>query len=239
MKNLLVGTVVILSAFSAFSQGTVVFSLRSSGTSHVYAPLNGSDTVSIVGQATNDGVPSGTTSYGGRALIGANGLTGPYGAQTTLTSILGGPAGAAESSLIPGALGTAIGGGTATTFRTGVAAGANAAAFATFNNIALDANTAVFEVVAWDNSSGLYSTWALGSTAWLVGLIAAGKSGLFTLHEIGGNLNGPPPLYPTSTSSDTVAMQSFNLWWTPEPSTASLAGLGIGLCLWARRRLGA
>src|SRR2546426_981078 len=61
------------------AQGTVQFNLRLSGTSHIYAPLSPSDTTAIVGQGTNDAVPSGTTSYGGRALIGANGLNLQYG----------------------------------------------------------------------------------------------------------------------------------------------------------------
>ena len=157
MKKLVLAAVTLASAASVFAQGTVNFNLRTSGTSHVYAPLSTLDTTAIIGQGTNDGVPSGTTSYGARTLIGAA-LTGQYGAQSTLTSILGGPSGSAESSLIPGALGTTIGGGTATTFRTGTAAGGDAPAFATFSNIAADAGVANFEVVAWDNSSGQYST---------------------------------------------------------------------------------
>src|ERR1043166_5339384 len=151
MKKLVLAAVTLASAASVFAQGTVIFNLRTGGTSHVYAPLGPTDTTSIIGQGTNDGTPSCTTSYGGRVTIGSGGLAGQYGAQSTLISILGGPSGAAESSVVPGALGTAIGGGTATTFRTGTAAGGNANATATFSNVAADAGVANFEVVAWDN----------------------------------------------------------------------------------------
>src|ERR1043166_3393198 len=232
MKKLVLAAVTLASAASVFAQGTVNFNLRVSGTSHIYAPLGVTDTTAIIGQGTNDGVPSGTTSYGARSLIGATLAS----AQTTLISILGGPSGSAESSLLPGALGSCIGGGTATTFRTGSAAGANAAAFATFSNIPGDAGVANFEVVAWDNSSGQYSTWALASVAWANGLIAAGKSHLFDLHQIGGSTFTSPPIFPTTTSADTVAMESFNLYWVPEPSTFALAGLGAAALMIFRRR---
>ena len=194
----------------ASAQGTVQFNLRASGTSHIYAPLGTTETSAIIGQGTNDAVPSGMTSYGSRALIGAT-LTGQYGAQTTLTSLLGAPGtGVAESGLVPGALGTAIGGGTATTFRTGTAAGANAAAFATFAGIPADAPIGSFQVVAWDNSSGQYSTWQLAQQAWWNGIITAGKTPIFTIKNIGGSNNTAPPLFPVGGDT-TLQMRSFNL----------------------------
>ena len=194
----------------ASAQGTVIFNLRSSGTSHIYAPLGTTETSAIIGQGTNDAVPSGMTSYGSRTLIGAT-LTGQYGAQTTLTSLLGAPGtGVAESGLVPGALGTAIGGGTATTFRTGTAAGANAAAFATFAGIPADAPIASFQVVVWDNSSGQYSTWQLAQQAWWNGIITAGKTPIFTIKNIGGSNNTAPPLFPVGGDT-TLQMRSFNL----------------------------
>src|SRR5438093_7135042 len=167
MKKLILAAIAVTCATGVFAQGTVIFNFRTSGTSHVYLPLGPGDTTAIIGQGSGDGVPTGSTSYGGRALIGAGGLAQ---AQSYLTSLLGGPSGSAESSLVPGDLGTTIGGGTATTFRTGTAAGANANATATFNGIAGGAGVANFEVVAWDNTSGLDSTWALGSAAWQAGM---------------------------------------------------------------------
>src|SRR5436309_5661313 len=163
MTNFLIVFVVILSALSAFTQGTVSFNLRLSGTSHVYAPRLGNESLAQIGQGSNDAVPSGTTDWSGWTAIGANGLTGQYGAQNTYTSLLGGPgSNAAESTLLPGTLNFFAGGtNTATTFRTGTTAGANAPATAALFNIPPDATIASFEVVAWDNSSGNYSTWSL------------------------------------------------------------------------------
>jgi hypothetical protein len=66
-------------------------------------------------------------------------------------------------------------------FRTGAAAGSVASSVATFNNILPDAPIATFQMVAWDNSSGLYPTWTEASIAWMADLIAAGKSPLFTM----------------------------------------------------------
>ena len=197
------------------AQGTVQFNMRFSGTSHIYAPLPSDPAASIIGQGADDAVPSGTTSYVGRAVIGAT-LTGQFGAQATLASILAGPPGSPESGLIPAQLGTSIGGGTATTFRTGTAAGANAAALAWPNNTYPDEASATFEVVAWDNSSGQYSTWAQASPAWQAGSIAAGKSGIFTIRNLGGSVNSPPPLFPYGGDTNNQ-MQSFNLYyqWTP------------------------
>src|SRR5438094_693235 len=89
MKSLLIASIVLANASSAFTQGTVIFNLRMSGTSHVYAPHT--PDLGQVGQGSNDGVPSGTTDWSGWTAIGANGLTGQYGAQSTFISILGGP----------------------------------------------------------------------------------------------------------------------------------------------------
>src|ERR1041385_3568203 len=54
----------------ASARGTVQFNLRASGTSHIYAPLGTTETSAIIGQGTNDAVPSGMTSYGSRTQIG-------------------------------------------------------------------------------------------------------------------------------------------------------------------------
>ena len=81
-------------------------------------------------------------------------------------------------------------------------------------------------MVAWDNSSALYPTWAEASVAWAAGTIAAGKSGAFTLASIGGDVNTAPFITPLS----------FNLYMVPEPSTFALAGLGAAAMLIFRRR---
>src|SRR5205807_5031712 len=56
-----------------------------------------------------------------------------------------------------------------------------------------------FQMVAWDNSSGLYPTWTQASVAWENGLIGAGKSDTFVLTHIGGGTN-PPPFMTNLTS---------------------------------------
>jgi hypothetical protein len=150
------------------------------------------------------------------------GTTGALNGPTTFAQLLGAPGtGIPESSLLPGA-------GT-TTFRTGAAAGNVALVTSTFGNIAPDAPVASFEMVAWNNASGLYPTWAQASVAWAAGLIAAGRSPMFTLNNIGGTTFTPPNINP--------AVQSFNIFQNiPEPTTAALLGLGAAAMLIFRRR---
>lgn len=157
-----------------------------------------SDTLHVVHVSNPDGTPVGMGVFA--QLVGAPGSN------------------ASESSLIPG-LGVA-------TFRTGVGAGQLAAFIATFNNIAPDAPFGSFEFVAWDNTSGLYPTWAEASGGWEAGLIYAGRSQEFTLANIGGVAN-PPPVTPS---------ESFRIGPIPEPSAAVLSGLGAATLLYAGRR---
>jgi hypothetical protein len=215
MKKLILAAITVTTAASVFAQGTVSFSNRSaSGTTHVYYTAGVS--TAIQGNTASDS-PAGSTVFNGGVLIGT---TGGMTASTTFAQLLGGPTGAAESSLLPG-LGT-------TTFRTGAASGNVALITSTFNNIAPDAASASFEMVAWDNSSGLYPTWAQASVAWQNNLIAAGRSAEFTLNLIGGAVNTPPNINP--------AVTSFNIYFIPEPATAALLGLGAAAMLIFRRR---
>jgi len=220
MKKLILAAIALSTAAGVFAQGTVAFENRSTaGTSHIYAPLAGSTGFSQIGNGSNDN-PSGTTSWAGFVGIGAGGLTGQYGGTTTLTQLLAANgAGQSESSLIPA--------GSITTFRTGAAAaGFIALTTSTLQNVPPDSAAATLEIVAWDDSSGLYSTWTLASAAWTSGLIAAGKSGSFTVNGIGGSVNTAP----------VFASPSFNLYFVPEPSTFALAGLGAAALLIFRRR---
>jgi PEP-CTERM motif-containing protein len=215
-KLILIAAAVTLSV-NVFGQATVVLNNRvSGGTSHVW----GGGTTQIQGDASND-TPFGATSYAGLTLIGMGG--GGFGAATTMAQLLGAPGtGQPEMNLYEAS-------SSATTFRTGAAAGNTAFREATFNNIPKDSFGGTFEMVAWDNSSGLYSTWASASVAWKNGLIAAGKSPPFDLnYPMGGDINVSPNIEP--------ALQSFNIYVIPEPASGVLAGLGAAALAFHRRR---
>ena len=217
----------LLSVRETHAQGTVIFNQQNSlGTTHVWAnwPFYTNPYISLIGFGSNDS-PSGTTPYSanGQALIGAGGAGGHYGYATTFAQLLAANgAGQPESSLVPS--------GQTTTFQSGTSLGSIAAITDTLSNIPADSPAATLEMVAWDNSSGLYPTWSQASVAWMAGLIDAGKSGAFTVLSIGGSINTPPNILP----------MSFNLYggfgFTPELSALALAGLGSAVMLVFRHR---
>jgi hypothetical protein len=218
MKKLILAAITVTTAVGVFAQGTVTFNNRvaGTGTTHVYSGQTGR-----TGNGPGDS-PAGSVDYSGYILIGT---TGGMTASTTFAQLLGATgAGAAESSLLPGA--------GVTTFRTGAAAGNVAPITSTFANIAKDAPVGSFEMVAWDNSSGLYPTWAQASVAWAAGIIAAGRSAEFTLNSIGGDTFTPPNIV---SSTPGQGLQSFAIG-VPEPTTAVLAGLGAAALMIFRRR---
>jgi hypothetical protein len=75
--------------------------------------------------------------------------------------------------------------------------------------IPADALAATFEIIVWDNSSGLYPTWVQASLGWQSGQIAAGHSSPFTVTAIGGLTNVAPNLNNSQGSAN--GMTSFNL----------------------------
>ena len=220
MKTLVLATFALMMAAGVFGQGTIFFNNRNSlGTSHVYAPLFSG--VGKVGNGPNDG-PSGTTDWTGYTPIGTIGLTGQYGGATTFAQLLAANgANQPESSLTPQ--------GGIVTFRTGAGAGFLQTGFTdTLGNVPKDSPVATLEVVAWDNSSGLYSTYALAYNAWYYGGLGMGWSGPFNQFAVGGDLNTPP----------NTVFPSFNLYSIvgPEPSASTLVGLGAAMMFVLRRR---
>jgi hypothetical protein len=215
MKKLILAAITTACAASVFAQGTIIFNNRVGGTSHVWAG-GGSQ---IQGNASIDS-PAGSTQYPNPPylLIGTVGGLNP---STTFAQLLAAPGqGVAESSLLPS-------GGT-TTFRTGTGSGNIVQITATLGNVPKDSAFATFEMVAWDNSSGLYPTWAQVAAALAAGTpVLSGRSAPFTVANIGGDVNTPPSL---------VGLTSFNIFTVPEPATAALLGLGAAGMLIFRRR---
>jgi len=221
MKKLILAAITLTSAASVFAQGTVTFNNRiaNSATTHVYA-----GPAARSGNTAGD-VPAGSTVYGaGYSLIGTiGGMT----ASSTFAQLIGAPgSAAAESSLLPSAASGV------TTFRTGAGAGNIVQVTSTFANIAADAAVASFEMVVWDNSSGLYPTWTQASAAWGAGLIVAGRSAEFSIASIGGGNNSPPNIVSPNVGE---GLQSFAIG-VPEPTSFALAGLGAAALLIFRRR---
>jgi hypothetical protein len=215
MKSILLGSTVVLTALNLFGQGSVAIVFTShSGTAndHIWGPSPTDPYLSLRGAGSNDS-PSSTTPYqaDGMTLIGANGTGGQSGAATTFGQLLAAPGLDAESSLAPV--------GQPTTFHTGASAGQIVQIMAT-----LSGQTAEVTVqgVVWDNSSGLYPTWAQASAAWLNGLLAGAVD--------------EPQTIAISLGGGTYVMGSFNLYLIPEPSTVALAGLGTAALLVSRRR---
>jgi PEP-CTERM motif len=226
MKKLILAAVATTCAVSVFAQGTVVFNNAVSGSvsTRIFGPDPTNLQRSVVGNRATD-LPVGAQTYTGLTLVGT---TGGMVGSTTFAQLLGADgAGRAESSLLPGA-------GALTSIRSGAASGVIYPTTATFANIAEASAAATLELVAWDNSSGQYPTWAQASTAWKAGLIAAGTSGTWTQNMGGGLVTAPNMV---NTADPTQSVRSFNLYMIiPEPTSAALLGLGAAAMLIFRRR---
>lgn len=231
MKKLILAAFALTTAASVFAQGTIWlgnrFAQTPAVTTHIYAPLSAADTEAITGNAATDN-PIGTTLYGGRKFIGADGnINAQYGAATTLAQYVAvAGAGQPVESLQPV--------GQTTSFRTGTSAGVLTQITSTINQFAPAAvGPFTFSIVAWDNFSGAYPTWELAKPAWEAGLIAAGMMTPFTINSLGGNTT--PQVYPNQVGG---TLTSFNLYFIPipEPSSMVLAGLGAAALLIFRRR---
>lgn len=205
-KNILVALAILGVVASAYSQGTVTFNNLNSAAglkSPVYGPQTGDATQLLQGN-TATGLPVGTQVYTGPLLSGAN-----YTAQIWSAPGNDQP----ESSLVAAT--------PTTTFRTGNAAGFVTATTVTLANVGKDAAAATLQLRVWDNTTG--ATWDAATIK--------GKSALFNVANIGGDLNTPPLL---------AGLTSFNVGGAgpiiPEPSSFALVGLGAAALLIFRRK---
>lgn len=216
MKKYIVAAVALSAALSVLAQGTVNFSTRVTGTvvGHVYNVETPDPGVIKFGNTATE-TPGGTQTYTGAFLTGS-------GWSAQLWAFNG--AGALESSL------AAV--SPVSTFRTGSTLGGTPVPIvATCTGVGAvpAAGTGTFQVRVWNNVGGTLTTWAAAETEWLKGSIAAGKSGLFTISNLGdGALNLP---------ADMANFRSFNVYTiVPEPSTFALLGLGaLGMLIFRRK----
>jgi hypothetical protein len=238
MKKLILAAFALTTAASVFAQGTIAFGNKFTGTwvTHVWGPGTVS-TLSVIGIGSND-TPSGSTfvAPAGSSMIGSAGTAGHYGAATTLAQLLDFNGTTANEALL-------VQDGATTTFRTGVSLGNLAQITSTLDNIPVSGTgngtgAATLEMVAWDASATPngynLATWGTATSmnadeAWLNGLIAAGKSGLFSEASLGAGI----------VTSPSASPNSFNLYFTsvvPEPTSFALVGLGAAAMLIFRRR---
>jgi hypothetical protein len=212
MKRSIITGVLLLGVASVLAQGTINYNNRQSDVdARVYGPLGPGDMTAITGQSPI-GIPPGTTDYGGRPFLAGAG----YYAE-----LWAGPANSPEGSLAPVP-------GTLTTFRTGAFAG-----YFVPSPLAIPipgvppGSVATLQLRVWENLGGTVSDWATAEARWLNGLLAAGKSPLFQSLPLGGGIMLPPNL---------VGLQSFNIYYIPEPGTLALLGLGaLGLMIFRRK----
>jgi len=170
MKKLVMVATLVVCAGSLYAQGTLQFNNRA-GTvvqSRVYAPEPSNSQTRKDGNATN-GVPVGTTTYGGAGLQGT-GFTAQLWAGTN---------GAPESSL--SAIATSD-------FRTGAFAGFWNASDVVLPGV-LPGTQATVQVRVWDNAGGTVTTWAAALTR---PTLAQGKSLLSLTDTLGDGLLNPP-----------------------------------------------
>lgn len=219
MKKLLLTACAMSLVASAFAQGTVVFSTRSSGVTSVLVRYNANVFTQVRGQGASD-LPAGTTDWSGYAALTGSGYSAVLRSAPSGTI-------ADDSTAWASAVAS---------FRTGTSAGAVAGGLTvTLANVAKDSASASLEIFAWDNKGGTLTDPTAAWTAWRAGNTSGGTSGTFSLASIGGDFNIPPNVF-AAAGNATSPLVSFNIYTIPEPSTMALAGLGAAALLIFRRR---
>jgi len=209
--------IVIISALavtaSVLAQGTINYSTRVVGAvvAPVYGPELDNPSVSKTGN-TPAGTPAGTQTYSGELLKGD-----AWSAE--LFAGVGANVDEGDLVAVPDSL---------TAFRTSAAlAGSIAPRTPLAIPGVVEGGVATLQLRVWDNAGGTITTWAEAEAAWLAGTIAAGKSVAFNSAPLAGGITLPP---------DMVGLQSFNIYYIPEPSTFALLGLGaLGMFLFRRK----
>jgi len=214
MKKTLLALALVATTSAVLAQGTINFNnLNSAG--GLRAPVYGINTNNPADARAGNtaaGLPTGTQTYPGSALLDGPNWSAQLFAAPGLSQT--------EGSLLAAS-------SAATVFRSGTAAGYVTAATATLTGVAKDAPSATIQMRVWNNLGGTINTWAAAEPLWLNGTIAAGKSLLFNLNGIGGDIASPTLM---------VGLQSFNVAFVPEPSSFALAGMGLASLLIFRRR---
>jgi hypothetical protein len=112
--------------------------------------------------------------------------------------------------------------GPVTTFRSGAALGEIVQINVIVPGLTPDYTAATCSAAFWDNSSGLYPTWAQASVAWEAGLIAANCAPLENVLLTAGG--------------GTYQPMTLNLGFVPEPAAVVLVGVGVSCLIFSRRR---
>ena len=192
MKNpLVISLAAALCCANTFGQGTVYFNNRwpQSVICHVY----GYD-ATLPPQVGNgpDDYPPGTNDYTGYPLVSGT----RYSAQLWAISGADQP----ENSL--------LGATPIKTFREGIAAGFVEATIATLAGVPMDTPVATIQLRVWNNLGGTLPTWDEAVKAG----VPIGKSPVFNLQAIGGQVNYAPSLVGLQSFSLAISKPSPGIW---------------------------
>jgi len=195
-----------------FPQGQVLWGNHFTGVTRarIYGVDPLAPTVALTGNSA-DGIPVGTTVYGGPLLAGTGFSLGLF---------LGNDAALAVASTTANEVNN--------TFRTGIAAGL-ANIFAYNDPTRVPGTSVHAQFRAWDNLGGTVTTWAQVMARG--GEVPAGSSDPFAVGPLGGTFGGT-----VFNTPSTFGIRSFNLTVVPEPSLIALGALGLGALLLRRRK---